>query len=514
MKKIWVKIFYNNNQLYCYDVGTNNILQIDEVLGKVLEKYDYSNETEIFASLGNLYGKEPVKEALLTVHNFNKEMGGFILEREMILRFPFNKEDYYFIINNFLNHLILNITCDCNYRCSYCSYGNTYSYTRNHSYKTMPWEVIKGAIDFYLPRTTEYLKNTKKDIGIGFYGGESLLEKKNIFRAIEYIRGHYKDLFSKISFNMTSNGSLLDKNTIEKLMEYNFSLTISLDGPKNIHDRYRVFKNGGGTFDVIMNNLNLLKETYPDFFKTNVRFNAVINPPFKLLEIKEFFKINFPEMNLSAAPMNPFDTSFFKNFNMKKETEKFNHEIRMLRKQYIENKISGETAFESSLFDYFLFKLNNRDLYELPMEIYPNGICPPALKRIFVETDGTIHLCERINPEFNIGDIKNGFDMEKIFLYIDEYIKTTGNCNGCWAIRFCKDCFISAIKGDKFNQERKQFNCAIRKEKVMDEMMFYTEIMHQCPGIMNDIYYTSPEENIIQLGYNYLSKLRIGEKNE
>lgn len=512
MKKIWVKIFKSNNKTYCYDVGTNHIMEIDEILGKVLEKYNYTNETEILSDFGNLYGEKLVKTALNTINEFNKNNNGFILERQISLRFPFKKNDYKLLLDNFLNQMVLNLTQECNYRCTYCSYGDSYIYTRKHSNRSMPWETIKEAIDFYLPKTVEYLKNVKKKIGIGFYGGEALIEKNNIFKGIDYIQYNYREFFPNITFSLTTNGSLLSREMIQNLVEYNFSLTISLDGPKEIHDRYRVLENGRGTFDIILKNLNWLKETYPNYFKTNVRFNAVMAPEFKIKEMRNFFLYNFPDQNLSVAPINPFDTTFCDNFDMKKTLEEYDRDIHEIREGYINSQKNGKITTDSSLFEFFLYEYYNRELYKLPQEIYPNGICAPAIRRIFVEVDGSINICERINSGFEIGDIKNGFNIDRIFELIKSYIEITENCVGCWAVRLCKECFISAIKGNRFDMDRKNSNCAIRREKTLDEIKFFTKVMEECPGILDNIHYTSPEADMIKIGNDFLQRQAEAKK--
>jgi len=84
-------------------------------------------------------------------------------------------------------------------------------------------------------------------------------------------------------FNMTINGTLLNKEKIKFLVQNQFSILISIDGPKEIHDRYRVFKNGKGTFNCLIKNLRSMKSMYPEYYNRSFLFLSF--PPSKLLII-------------------------------------------------------------------------------------------------------------------------------------------------------------------------------------------------------------------------------------
>ena len=94
----------------------------------------------------------------------------------------------------------------------------------------------------------------------------------------------------KFYFGITSNGTLFNNNLVKYLNENNFLITVSLDGPKKIHDRYRRLSSGKGTYDIIINNLEKFyhfnRKTYAS---PSIKFNITISPPYKLNDIKEYF---------------------------------------------------------------------------------------------------------------------------------------------------------------------------------------------------------------------------------
>ena len=152
------------------------------------------------------------------------------------------------LYENNLNTIILQVTQNCNLRCQYCVYSGSYI-NRVHNNKRMSVEVAKQAIDFLVKHS-----ENSKEISIGFYGGEPLLEVPLIREVVDYAEGVFSG--KKLLFNMTTNATLLNIETAKYLYEKKFNVTISLDGPKATHVSNRIFANSNkGTFDAVMQNL-------------------------------------------------------------------------------------------------------------------------------------------------------------------------------------------------------------------------------------------------------------------
>lgn len=140
-------------------------------------------------------------------------------------------------------------TLACNFKCIYC-------------YETskpgiMSMETMNNIIHF-VESQVENLKN----FSVSWYGGEPLLAKNIIYNLSE----SFIDICKKnnIEYNafMISNGSLLDDETIEKLIQYRVNgIQITIDGPPDVHNSRRINKKGTGTFDLIIDNINKLLDT-------------------------------------------------------------------------------------------------------------------------------------------------------------------------------------------------------------------------------------------------------------
>ena len=109
--------------------------------------------------------------------------------------------------------------------------------------------------------------------------------------------------------------------------------------------------------------------------------------------------------------------------------------------------------------------------------MFPAGPCLPGITRLFVDTDGNFHLCEKISWKFSVGNVNDGYNVDSIYHLIDEYFKSANDCRDCWAFRLCGDCFISAIKKDGFSKERKQINCIARRKRLKKLMRDYVNIL-------------------------------------
>ena len=98
--------------------------------------------------------------------------------------------------------------------------------TREHSGKKMTFNLAQRGIDYILQRSDKC-----KDIKIGFYGGEPLLEFDLIKKCIEYTNQHTDKI--KVIYAITTNGTLLNDEMIALFEKNQLELTISFDGPKN-----------------------------------------------------------------------------------------------------------------------------------------------------------------------------------------------------------------------------------------------------------------------------------------
>lgn len=354
------------------------------------------------------------------------------------------------ILKNGITQLILDVTEDCNFRCGYCTFSGNYVHYRNHSKKYMKFDIAKKAIDYYFSLIAEGKRyNPLRQPVVSFYGGEPLLNFKLIKKCIEYIEGTYAS--HKARYNFTTNGSLLDKEKTDWLMKRDCHILITICGPKEEHDRLRVYKDGKGTFEDIMENIRPLMKEYHNKLGSIAIFDLKTD----LFKLDEFFnRQDIPKLILSSSVAKVEGCKYFEQFS---ETDEliFNKQSLWARKCYMNNLKNRETSTRSSFFDVTFgdsFAAIITDPASLtlndPITQY-SGACLPG-KKLLVDVDGDFHICERLNRNFSIGNVEKGLDFGKIGKILEDYIQCLNKCPACSMKRMCERCYVNLSAGKEF----------------------------------------------------------------
>lgn len=141
---------------------------------------------------------------------------------------------------------VVTLNLDCNLGCKYCYEGKR---------KGKHYMSADTADDFVNFLKAGVLKN-KDAINLIFYGGEPLLSVDTIVRISKDIRSFVKSQGIAFGFTLTTNGTLLTPQIVKKLKPLGLrSASITLDGPREVHDSFRPFKAGKGSFETIVRNI-------------------------------------------------------------------------------------------------------------------------------------------------------------------------------------------------------------------------------------------------------------------
>ena len=134
----------------------------------------------------------------------------------------------------------------------------------------------------------------KDEVEVSFFGGEPTLRSLEISQLMESLSKKYNN----IEYTITTNGTLLKPNLIESFKNHNVTVSVSIDGKKNIHDTYRKFHNGIGSYDIISSNYKLLK-------KSGIKCGivSVVKDPEIFIETFDFFHNEFNERSIHLKPM-------------------------------------------------------------------------------------------------------------------------------------------------------------------------------------------------------------------
>ena len=256
IKKPLIFVFKLYAKYYLYDVNTKMIVGISRDLFALLQNVQ-EDYIEIPDALKNEVSRL-LKYEIFSEPNFDYE-----------IKYPQSEliED---ILKNCMRTITLQVTQNCNLRCKYCVYSESYE-NHTHSNKRMNFETAKKAIDFLYEHSS-----LSESVGVGFYGGEPLLEIELLKKCVDYAK---KVFYGKdLNFTVTTNATLLTDEVMDFLVENDFYVTVSFDGPQKVQDKNRVMADGGkGSYIIVMKNVERFLQRYPEYFE-KIGFNVVLDP--------------------------------------------------------------------------------------------------------------------------------------------------------------------------------------------------------------------------------------------
>lgn len=430
-KKPFIKLFRTPNSCYCFDVNQNEILELS------IDSFQYLQQL--------LCGQPPTAGIPIEVKEL-MDVGYFATESNV----KYVKHALTDYIGDYLDRrllkLTLQVTQNCNFRCKYCVYSeNSNKGQRAHSTKNMSWETAKKAVDFLWKHSidTDY-------VNIGFYGGEPLLCMEIIQQVIAYSEKLF--LGKELSFNITTNGTLLNEKYIQYFKKHNVSLMISLDGNKEINDSNRVLQDGTGTYDIVMKKIAMVRQVEPDYAK-KMQISVVIDPQkdfdcFNSIYIQEK---DFDHLFVAATVVDKeYDNDkidMSETYIWKSKYHRFLGVLSYLKR--IDKDYVSPIVYLSVMAD--IKRCHDMDLYHRLLEIdAPGGPCIPGQLRLFCNVDKKLFPCERVSETSSIsciGSLDEGFNMENVKKFLNVGQVAGEECKYCWSFRYCILCGKKADDG-------------------------------------------------------------------
>lgn len=479
------KLFYTSQSAYLYDTGTGKVIELDQDARKLMEAFfDDNNCAEDFlATAGSISTIESICS---------------FIEGEQLLSNP--QVDEFVEINHRLaeanlecGQLIIELTGNCNLRCKYCIYNDFYEGNRSFNTSNIDFDTAKKAIDYvYAHRDPDHL-------AITFYGGEPLLNFNVMRQCIDYCLEKFGR--EKLSFSLTTNLTLMTKEIAEYLAQIpNMSITVSIDGPEEIHNMSRVKGRGQGSFRDAFSGLLNLSEAVNKYKRTMLMVSVVLMPPYtaeRFNAINDFFEsLDFLPENTEVRATYPrpgtISQSYIDDLHMKglEAVEEINWMDWSRQKINLGNLLGEKKNLYASVLEYALARIHNRILYEKPLpNFYRNGCCIPGHRRLYVSTDGSYRVCERIGTAPVIGHVDTGLDAEAVIKsYIEAYdAESLPNCSQCWAINLCDICYASCYDEHGINMKEKMVRCEYTRSKFATWLQYYHELLETKPEIIQNI---------------------------
>lgn len=262
--ELWKKemhTFVENGQPIAFDVVDWHVWLMSNVERDVLEAID--GRTTKNAIVERLRERYPASEVEAAIETWRA--------RGVVANYPLPPASIQEDSPDAPVFMTLNVAQVCNLCCKYCfAYAGTYDQPA-----MMSQEIARASVDMLMQ-----LSGKEKHCSILFFGGEPMLNMDTISYTIEYAREQAKAHGKVMEFLMITNGTLLTPQNIDHLVRQRVRVEISIDGPTEFHDRYRVFADGHGSYAQVVAGARALCERS----RWPVVANATLtshHPPFK-----------------------------------------------------------------------------------------------------------------------------------------------------------------------------------------------------------------------------------------
>ena len=453
---------------YFYEVNRNEIVAVNDDLFECIKKALSSED-------GNLLD---VPENVMAQYKELRECGYLSSNHVQEVIHPAT-ESLPELLDRGLEKITLQVTQGCNLRCKYCIYSeNSNHEQRSHSSNTMSLETAKKAILFY----REHSRDKDRAI-IGFYGGEPLLAFHMIVESVKYAEEVFGGV--DISFNITTNATLLTDEIIDFLLDHHFKLTFSLDGPKEVQDKNRIFANGSGSYDMVMRNINRIYEKDPEALK-----GALVS---MVIDQEQGYR--------DILPL--FDEPALKNLDLVFTMVEEDSTIKMPSPQYSEefnyemfvafvDRIRGSAEVSEDKYNKLMvetIKAVDKELDSfarivLTPSTAPSGPCIPGKLKLFIDCFGNFYPCEKVdeNEGAVIGTVDTGFDIEKVSKVLNVGSIGADDCKSCWAFSLCNICVKRSSENKSLSLERRRKSCQETRSSaygsIMDKIVLFEDKRH------------------------------------
>lgn len=483
LKTPFIKKFRTDRYNYIYDVNSNEILRVDRIVYDMVDSVGTHDIDAIIDKFKDTYQPEDIVKSHENIKKA-RQKNYFSDHRPEISSGIESENDVKTLLESGIRQIVLNVTTRCNLNCRYCTFSGNYSVNKGRKKDDMSFKTAKKAIDFFIKNSPGTQNETPA--AVTFYGGEPLLTFGLIKEVVELMKG--LKLADKYNFSLTTNGTLLTKDVIEYFVKNNISILISLDGPKEINDRYRVFNNGKGTFDRVIKNISQIRKYSREYFSNKVSFNSIICPPYQFDSVIDFFyrKELFAPLNekIRIDFVDSYDTTFFEDFHLEDEWKGVGNELNNFIIRFKKALINGEyekLTVEKHFFSEAFYNIACRNKETMGKKYPPLGTCVPGKRRLFVSTGGTFFMCEKVNENHEIGNVDEGFNLKRIYDFYKKYDEFFKDCKYCWALRLCKKCFNDIRRGADFDQQRKETMCKNILRNLEKNLIVFCEIIEKNP---------------------------------
>ena len=399
--------YKNNGYNIVLDVNSGAIHVVDDTTYDIIALYEEKDLPEIQAELKDKYPEELISECYEEVKELAED--GQL----------FTKDEYEDYIMDFkkrqtvVKALCLHIAHDCNLACRYCfAEGGEYHGRR----ELMSYEVGKAALDFLIANS-----GNRRNLEVDFFGGEPLMNFQVVKDLVAYGREQEKIHNKNFRFTLTTNGVLLNDEVMEFANKEMANVVLSIDGRKEVNDHMRPFRNGKGSYDLIVPKFQKFAESrHQDKYYVRGTFTH-FNQDFSQ-DVLHLADLGFKQISVEPVVAPPEEEYAIREEDLPKLFAEYD----ALAAEMVERKKSGRD------FNFFHFMI---DLEGGPCVAKRLSGCGSGTEYLAVTPWGDLYPCHQFvgNEEFKMGTVFEGVKNTELR---DEF-----KCCNVYAKKKCRECF-------------------------------------------------------------------------
>lgn len=460
--------YRNNGYNIVLDVYSGAVHLVDDLCYRMLELLQEGKEDPTIESLEqpetkemllermqDTYKKEDIEDALDDIKELTRE--GRLFTEDVYESYVGEVKKRKTVVKA----LCLHIAHDCNLACKYC-FAEEGEYHGRRA--LMSYEVGRKALDFLIQNS-----GSRRNLEVDFFGGEPLMNWQVVKDLVAYGREQEKIHDKHFRFTVTTNGVLLYDEIQEFINKEMDNVVLSLDGRKEINDQMRPFRNGKGSYDLIVPKFQKLAESRNQekyyirgtFTRNNLDFSN---------DILHFADLGFKQMSIEPVVGEESDPYAIREEDIPKICEEYDK----LAKIMIEREKEGKG------FHFFHFMI---DLEGGPCISKRLSGCGSGTEYLAVTPWGDLYPCHQFvgKEEFLMGNVDEGITKPEIaeeFRGCSVYSKE--KCKDCFAKFYCSGgCMANSYNfhgtiHDAYDigceMQRKRVECAIMMKAAMAQI--------------------------------------------
>ena len=316
-----------------------------------------------------------------------------------------------------------------------CNLGCTYCYAQQGDFGgaaiSMPLATALASVELLLSEA-----GPGERVNLAFMGGEPLLNRPVLRAATEYAARKARERGVKLTFSLTTNGTLLTEEDGDFLEAHGFAVTLSLDGVGEVHDRLRPYKGGQGSYERILRRVEPLLAQ-----QRQMQVSARVTVTPQNLDLKpaldEFIRLGFHSVGFSPMLTSPTGSA-------EMDADALT--------QMLAGMVACGEEFERQLlagrrYPFTNMTLAMQQLHQGTHRPYP---CGAGAGYLGVAATGELAACHRfVGDEAGaLGDLDSGVDRARQRQWLAErHVHRQQPCQGCWARYMCSGgCHHEVIK--------------------------------------------------------------------